>query len=261
MVQAGDAVEYEGGTFTVQYVNSKGKLDLKNTNGGNVEYGISPDAVMQAGAETEGIDLAFCAAYRGDVAGVRAAVDGGLQVNTQDRDGHTMLMAASGGGNALSTIALLLDRGAKIDLQDKKCNAALMLACSTLNTSAVELLLDQRASVDLQSKEGDTALMQAASSGRSAIVGLLLARGASVELQDREGHTALMCGAFNGHSEIVRRLLKAGARLSAKANDGQSALQMAAEQGHAAWCVAWSRTCRPPLNSLAHPSASLVSAA
>jgi len=42
MVQAGDVVEYEGGTFTVQYVNSKGKLDLKNTNGGNVEYGISP---------------------------------------------------------------------------------------------------------------------------------------------------------------------------------------------------------------------------
>ena len=48
MLASGDTVSYAGGTYTVQYVNSKGNLDLKDSASGEVAYGVAPDQVALA---------------------------------------------------------------------------------------------------------------------------------------------------------------------------------------------------------------------
>ena len=80
----------------------------------------------------------------------------------------------------------------------------LMGASGMGNEVMVAALLQRGASVNLQNKRGDTALMVASFHGNEAVVAALLKRGASVNLQNKHGGTALMLA---NHPAVVRRLL------------------------------------------------------
>jgi ankyrin repeat protein len=204
------------------------------------------------------------AADKGDVAGVRGALDAGAPVEGTDRRGRTALIRAAAAGHA-AAVGLLAQRGARVDARDYSGQSALMaalarghgeaarrllegganandelppwsalrLAAFTGAEAAVEALLARGADVRAADWTGRDALMYAAGRGHEAVVRRLTAAGARAKAADGRGHTALMFAAGSGHAGVVRALLDAGADARARNRGGEAAAEMAAANGHA----------------------------
>jgi ankyrin repeat protein len=82
---------------------------------------------------------------RGDEAGLRAALDTGLDANLANQNGWTLLMLAAVEGD-VPLGRLLIERGATIDTRNKKDETALALATHRGHTLFVDLLVEHGAS-------------------------------------------------------------------------------------------------------------------
>lgn len=127
------------------------------------------------------------------------------------------------------TVRDLLDRGMDVNTTDDSGNSLLMLAAQQGSFSIVEWLLRKGAKVLIKNKYGDSALMLAALRGDLPIVDALVAAGAEI---DPEGWTPLIYAAFGGHQEVVRFLLKLDVDIDAQASNGMTALMAASRNGH-----------------------------
>ena len=132
--------------------------------------------------------------------------------------------------NDSATVSDLLKRGMDVDSVDPAGNTLLIIASRNGNEQMVEMLLRHHASPLKINKYGDSALMLAALKGHLDIVTALVAAGA--EMNPDDGWTALIYAAFEGHSEVVRFLLDKGADIDAQAPNGATALMFAARNGH-----------------------------
>ena len=166
---------------------------------------------------------------------VALLVSRGANVNLQKLSGATaLLIAAQEGYEAIA--ALLLDNGADPDLQRDDGVGPLFLAANFHHPGCVALLLKQGANVDLQTNEGNSPLMVASGSGCDACVDLLLDNHATVNFQGEAGATPLFEAAVSGYEKSVVLLLNAGAKVDLQNNMGQSPLHAATYNGHAG-CV------------------------
>lgn len=111
-------------------------------------------------------------------------LDAGADVNTQDKNGKTALVAAVKEGNA-EMISLLLKKGARVDLVDRERCTALHWACMKKNHDPLILkaLLSvvTDSSIDRRDRKGRTALHMAIANGNVALVKTLLDAGADPE--------------------------------------------------------------------------------
>ncbi len=104
--------------------------------------------------------------------------------------------------------------------------------------STIQILIDKGADVNAKTDNGWTALMSASSSGYAGsaghlnVVHTLLANGANVNAKANDGWTALMWASREGHLEIAKALLAKGADVNAKSNSGLTALSAANAKGH-----------------------------
>ncbi len=130
--------------------------------------------------------------------------------------------------NALVVMAGLLLAGVAWAAAD---NWATAIQADDLST--VEVLLDRGADVNVATENGKTALMSAAKLGHRSLMEALLRGGADINAVNHNGGTALMYAALGGDLEAVRYLLKRGAKLDAASMTGWSALTVAAAKGHA----------------------------
>jgi ankyrin repeat protein len=155
------------------------------------------------------------AATKGDVAGVRAALDRGVAVDVPYGEG-TALIAAAMRGSA-PVVRLLLARGANPNATDDAGMTALM-ACALYG---------------LQTPEPD---------GGLTVMRLLLESGTDPNLRDERGETPLELAAIEGCLPAIQALVAAGARCGA---EGEPDPVMAAA-GHLD-CVRWllERGCPP----------------
>lgn len=83
--------------------------------------------------------LFFFHADRGNVDGIRAELDAGVDVNARDSRGNTALLYAAELGN-LEMASLLLNRGVDATARDHEGNSALMVASERFNTEMTDLL-------------------------------------------------------------------------------------------------------------------------
>ena len=74
---------------------------------------------------------------------------------------------------------------------------------STFILLVAALLLEKGASVDLQDKTGQTALILASENGHLEVVKQLLEKGARIDLKAINGNTALMLAKEKGHHDIA----------------------------------------------------------
>ncbi len=173
--------------------------------------------------------LLFIAAAKGYFEVCKILINKGAKLNLQAENGGTALMLASQQAH-LEIVKLLIKKGAKLDVQGINGWTALMEASYQKNTNIVKILIVNGAKLDVQDNQSRTALIQAARDGYTEIVKLLLDKGAKVNLQDNGGWTALIHAARDGYTEIVKLLLDKGAKVNLQDNYGWTALMDASRQ-------------------------------
>jgi ankyrin repeat protein len=127
-------------------------------------------------------------------------------------------------------VKLLLDRGMDPNTTDPKGHSILMIAARKGEAEIVSLLVSRRANVGQRSPSGDTALLMASLNGDLGIIRRLLEAGG--ELNPAQGWTPLHYAAFAGKAEAAKLFLERGADKDAIAPNGYTPIMLAARNGH-----------------------------
>jgi len=186
---------------------------------------------------------AWLAAAVGDVEALRAALQ-----NTEDAvhkgvfDGTTPLHAAAGLGS-VACVALLLDHGVGVDIEDDQGGTPLLRAArqhSAPVDDTAALLLARGADPNLRQDDGTTALHLATRAGRSTVVSHLLLAGADPDPIDTRGFSPLHSAAELGIVRLIDSLIAAGADPGREApgpNGPLTPIDLATSRGHEAAVV------------------------
>ena len=157
----------------------------------------------------------------------------GADVNKENTDGFTALMAASARNEGTDIVNMLLNNSANINVQDKKGCTALMYAAQKDDTTIIKKLLEcENIQVNLCDKEKETALMYAAKGGYCKTLKVLLKdERVWVNLQNMYGNTVLMLAVCCNCVKVVKTLLKnRNLRANTQNMYGNTALMLAAKE-------------------------------
>ena len=197
----------------------------------------------------------------GDTAALQKLIDAGLDVNSRDADGNTILFYMLTHYSSLDMAKTLINAGADVNLPAANGLTPLLVATAlaselqlsqqpvtaenNLNAEIqqanfneqqkfllkrsqelLQLLIANGADVNQETPRG-TPLMSAATSDLNApLVKTLIKADANVNQQDRFGRTALFYAAAFGCDTISTMLLKAGADIRIKDNDGHGYMEL-----------------------------------
>ena len=164
------------------------------------------------------------AAMYGNLAGVQAELDKGVDVNAKNDFGETPLDMALWLNGASETVDLIRKRGGKTS----KELIALSDAVRTGNIEDVKKHLAAGADVNAKDMYEDTPLYEAVKLGYKGIAELLLANGADVNVKNNVGWVPLHMATALDHKEIVELLVTNGANVDAKDDDGSTPMHYAA---------------------------------
>ncbi|HPT48671.1 MAG TPA: ankyrin repeat domain-containing protein [Accumulibacter sp.] len=123
----------------------------------------------------------------------------------------------------------MIESGLDINSVDAAGNTLLMQSVQRDNASLFDYLLKRRARLNTRNRNGETALSLAAYRGNLPFVQRLVQAGADVNFY---GWPPLIYAAFNGHAAVVDYLLKMGAEINATTTNGSTALLFASRFGH-----------------------------
>ena len=123
----------------------------------------------------------------------------------------------------------LINRGMDVNSVDAAGNTLLMQTVNRDNQEFFDYLLQRRARINTRNRNGETALSLAAYRGKLYFVQRLVDSGADVNLY---GWPPLIYAAFNGHTAVAEYLLKKGAEVNGTTENGSTALLFAARFGH-----------------------------
>ena len=122
---------------------------------------------------------------------------------------HCSSLRSAGHGDV---VALLLERGADIEIRNKGGLTALHAAAYGGNLDVVELLVAKGAAVNDQNNFYHMSpLHAAAEEGHADVVKFLLANKADIEATERNGYTPLTQAGWRQHWDAAVLLMKAGA--------------------------------------------------
>lgn len=162
---------------------------------------------------------------RGDVEGVKAAVDKGADLQGTIIENYTALALAVDRGHG-DIVKTLIAAGSDVNAEAGWYPTALFLAASRGDVPVMKILIENGADVHAEGMFGETALMLVVHHVEA--VQLLLDSGADPNAANRdEGWTALMLAVRDGDLEVVKLLLEAGADPDATGGGSQSALDWA----------------------------------
>ena len=139
----------------------------------------------------------------------------GIDVNKSNPSGtmFPLLMACEEG--LLDVVLLLLDHGAKPNVETSDGRTPLIAACQNARVAVILRLLQERSvNINYQTSRADTALLSATDRGNLSIVKLLLEYGASINQRNRLGFSALHRACLARQTEIIRFLLDRNARVT-----------------------------------------------
>lgn len=164
-----------------------------------------------------------------DIAAVEAILAGGAEIDETDYVLGTALHIAVLDGSEEITRSLIrhgADVDAASELQD---NRPLHLAAEFGRVSTLGLLLDSGATIEIGNDIQRTPLMIATIAGNVEAVRFLVDRGADIEAREsRQDNTPLIAASFYGHLEIVKLLIDHGADIHATDRQGRTSFRRAA---------------------------------
>ena len=174
----------------------------------------------------------FDALRKGDIPAVKALIEKTPQVvDSRDSRGMTPLHYAATGGNA-DLVSFLVDKGAKLEVQNAQWKTPLHLAATNDRKDAVVALLKKGAALEARDDYQRTALILCARErGQAATGRVLIEAGADVNAVDKFGSSALELAAWRGKSDFIDLLLEKGARVPESGEQWQQMLFQASSQG------------------------------
>jgi ankyrin repeat protein len=195
------------------------------------EFGLGILSVLMAtsGVAVGGAHDDILAAARADrTEEVVSYLQKGMDPNTSDAAGTTLLMTAAANGN-VALVEILLRLRANTMIRNKFNESALALAALNGQNEIVRMLVETGVRIDAP---GWGALHYAVFNGHTDLVRYLIDRGGNVNVRAPNRHTPLMLAARNGHGEIARILLAAGANPNLGDLEGSTALEIAQRAGN-----------------------------
>jgi hypothetical protein len=114
--------------------------------------------------------------------------------------------------NKTDLIKQMVQSGVNIESVNDDGTTVLMVSAYKGNVDLVKFLLDSGASIETRDNRGSTPLMWASMGGDVDVVELLLDRGADPEAEDNGGCTAFIYARNPGHTEIMDILTKASSK-------------------------------------------------
>jgi ankyrin repeat protein len=153
---------------------------------------------------------------QGQTSIIRAAIEEGVDVNSRDRDGNTLLMQAAIYATS-EDLDFLLERGAEVNAANKAGHTALMRGIPDL--TKVKLLVKHGA--DVNTSAGGTTPLLIAAGIRSAedVLRYLIESGADLKATDGLGLDPVMTAAGVGAIGTLKILLEAGSSGSSEAKN------------------------------------------
>ena len=151
-----------------------------------------------------------------------------FDINGEGRYGNTAFTSAASMGET-STVKLLLENGAHVNISDKSFNTAIIHAVSEGHTETVKALIEAGADVNWKNELGMCALLYAVSRSSPEIVRMLLDAGASTDVTGFSGGTAFHLAAKRGDTEVMQLLFGRGIDIDARNDAGKTALKIASE--------------------------------
>jgi len=128
-------------------------------------------------------------------------------VNSVQKDGDTSLIT-SAVHNYEKSAKVLIDAGAKIDIQNKRGRTALYTSTVLKSYEIAEILLENGANINLQTKDGDTSLLNAVRKNDYKMVSLLLKYNLDPNISNKQKDTALHMAVMNRNEMMVKALLE-----------------------------------------------------
>uniref|UniRef100_A0A7N6FF38 Inversin n=1 Tax=Anabas testudineus TaxID=64144 RepID=A0A7N6FF38_ANATE len=183
--------------------------------------------------DLEGRTAFMWAAGKGsdDVICTMLALTPHIDINMADKYGGTALHAASLSGH-VSTVKLLLERGAMVDSLDVMKHTPLFRACEMGHRDVILTLIKGSARVDLVDVDGHTALHWAALGGNAEVCQILMENGISPNVQDQAGRTPLQCAAYGGYITCMAVLMENNADPNLQDKEGRTALHWSCNNGY-----------------------------
>uniref|UniRef100_A0A4W5LX87 Ankyrin repeat and KH domain containing 1 n=1 Tax=Hucho hucho TaxID=62062 RepID=A0A4W5LX87_9TELE len=164
---------------------------------------------INAQIETNRNTALTLACFQGRAEVVSLLLDRKANVEHRAKTGLTPLMEAASGGYA-EVGRVLLDKSADVNAPPvpSSRDTALTIAADKGHYKFCELLINRGAHIDVRNKKGNTPLWLAANGGHFDVVQLLVQAGADVDAADNRKITPLMAAFRKGHVKVVQYLVK-----------------------------------------------------
>ena len=174
-------------------------------------------------ARAQTVDDLLRATSNNDIARVQRLINAGMDPNTSDQHGNTLLIIAGAEGY-FDLAKLLLTERARVRARNAVGDSALMLAALRGHLEMVRLLAAYGGEL---SPSGWTPLHYCAWEGQTDVCRLLIELGANVNARSENGTTPLMMAAQQGKTDVVRLLLQSKADTTARNEHEATALAWA----------------------------------
>ena len=172
------------------------------------------------------------ACHGGDLARVRALIDGGVSVNKpREVDGWTGMMVACYYAQA-ALVKYLCETGANLAHQSHDGTTATFVASQMGHLGVLTTVLANGGDPCVAKASGISPLYIATQHSFVDAMLMLLSRGARISQARDSGATACFVAAQNGCAPALDLLLKRGARTDRARKDGGTPLFIAAQNGH-----------------------------
>ncbi|KAM6985007.1 ankyrin repeat and KH domain-containing protein 1-like [Aplochiton taeniatus] len=164
---------------------------------------------INAQIETNRNTALTLACFQGRAEVVSLLLDRRANVEHRAKTGLTPLMEAASGGYA-EVGRVLLDKSADVNAPPvpSSRDTALTIAADKGHYKFCELLINRGAHIDVRNKKGNTPLWLAANGGHFDVVQLLVQAGAEVDAADNRKITPLMAAFRKGHVKVVQYMVK-----------------------------------------------------
>ena len=183
--------------------------------------------LYSATSRAQSLDEVLEAVTGGKTAEVLRLLDRGVDVNTSDANGDTLLMLATRKGDR-ELAGMLLSRKADLARRNRYGDSALMMASLGGDLLLVKAYVEAGAPVKLP---GWTPLHYASFGGSAPVVSYLIGKGAEKDAIAPNGYTPLMLAARDGHVEAAKALLFQDADANFRNSAGETAMVIAERRG------------------------------